>query len=248
MDEPTRRAIANLIRTKITEKLANYQAETNYTPFFSANFDHETIIKASLMQSLYTSFGMSIYEQIAVLLARAQGWEATRQYRLQGEIDPATESLIDRLCRSPSPNKQQELAAIRASIQAGRLLDDQDSVVDVFIRKADGTEFYVDITTVKPNLKEVRVMRRKMLRWAALRMSINPQVQLDTRIGIPYNPYHPEPYARWTISECDPNGDLLVQEALWGAFAGYDVFPELLAIFQEIGTELQNSVRAFVTP
>jgi hypothetical protein len=37
---------------------------------------------------------MSIHEQIAVILAEAAGYSAQRQYRLLGEINTRTESLI----------------------------------------------------------------------------------------------------------------------------------------------------------
>lgn len=247
MNKECKKQIANLVKLKVSEKLKNYKSETTYTPFFSAIFDSETIVMASLMQSLYTTFGMSIYEQMAVILAKEKGWVAERQYRLQGQIDINTESLIEQLCRSSQPNKTEELRLIRDSIRPASAIDDHEGVVDVYIRKPDGSELYVDITTVKPNRKEFRSMRRKMLRWAALRMSTNKDAKIDTRIGIPYNPYHPEPYCRWTGSECDPDGDLLVQEDLWFAFAGEDVFDDILEAFQEVGREIETEVRLFIS-
>jgi hypothetical protein len=246
MDAQTKKQIGDLIRLKVTEKLQKYESETDYTPFFSAIFDKETIVMASLMQSLYTTFGMSIYEQMAVLLAKANGWHAERQYRIKGQIDQATENLIESICRQATSNKAQALQDIRSSIKPGQPLDDHEGVVDVYVRKPDGSELFVDITTVKPNLKEFRTMRRKMLRWAALRMSTNKDSVVDTRIGIPYNPYHPNPYDRWTSSECDPAGDLLVQDELWAAFAGKEVFNELLKVFDDVGNELQHTVKAFI--
>ena len=246
MEKKITKQIADLVKVKVIAKLENYESETNYAPFFSAIFDRETIVMASLMQSLYTTFGMSIYEQMAVILAQSQGWTAERQYRLKGQIDQGTENLIVRLCHSDKPNKFEELKKIRASIKPGKAEDDHMGVVDVYVRKPDGSELFVDITTVKPNLKEFRTMRHKMLRWAALRMSTDINAKVDTRIGIPYNPYHPEPYDRWTGSECDPQGDLLVQDDLWAAFAGRDVFEDLLDTFHEVGRDIQEEVRRFI--
>lgn len=201
---------------------------------------------ASVMQSLYTSFGMSIYEQMGVILARSNGWTAERQYQLLGKIDEGTENLISKFCLSPHPNKQNEIEQIRKIIQPGIKSIDSEGIVDIFIKKPDGSELYVDITTVKPNLKEFRSMRKKMLRWCALRMSIEKNVKIDTRIGIPYNPYDPEPYDRWTSGVCDPKGDLLVERDLWSAFAGKDVFPEILEIFSKVGNEMRDEVRKFL--
>ena len=77
-------------------------------------------------------------------------------------------------------------------------------------------------------------------------MSVDRNVKIDTRIGIPYNPYHPEPYDRWTSGECDPKGDLLVERELWSAFAGKDVFHEILEIFRGVGDEMREDIRKFI--
>lgn len=247
MSPECKRQIARLIEEKIKQKLDSYESETTYTPFFSAIFDDEAIVMASLMQSLYTTFGMSIYEQMAVILAKEKGWVAERQYKLRGQIDPETEVLIEKLARSPEPNKQRELEMIRASIKPSVEIDDHEGVVDVYIRRPDSFELFVDITTVKPNLKEFKVLRRKMLRWAALRMSVNKNAKVDTRIGIPYNPYYPADYSRWTGSICDPNFDMLVQDDLWAAFAGENVFHEIIEVFKEVGERTKKEVRDFIS-
>jgi hypothetical protein len=246
MTPSTKASIKKLIKDKILEKLEGYKSETSYTPFFSAIFDEETIVQGSIMQSLYTSFGMSIYEQIAVILAKDAGYYAERQHKLVGEIDPATEALIHQIAIRPTPNKLVEIEEIRNLITISNGGNDHENTVDVFIRKPDGSEIYIDITTVKPNLKEFRTMRRKLLRWSAIRLSQNKNTTISTYIGIPYNPYYPEAYQRWTGKLCDPVYDILVQNDLWQAFAGYDVFDELIEIFKEVGIETQKEVRTFL--
>lgn len=237
--------IADLVRTKLDSKLSSYQSETNYTPFFSAIFDEEVILNASLMQSLYTSFGMSIYEQMAVILAKNAGYQAFRQHQILGEIDDDTERLIDKLCKDNEPNKELEIELIRNSVKEGDPNHkDKDRTADVFVQFPDGRELYVDITTVKPNLKEFRAMRKKMLRWVALRLSVDRGANIDTRIGIPYNPYYPESYLRWTGNELS-NKDLLVQHDLWEKFAGYDVFDEIIETFTQVGDEMKSQIRSF---
>ncbi|MFN3605456.1 MAG: TdeIII family type II restriction endonuclease [Leptonema sp. (in: bacteria)] len=44
-----------------------------------------------------TTFGMSIWEQVAVILAKDAGYHAERQYRLLGEIDEDTEKVINEI-------------------------------------------------------------------------------------------------------------------------------------------------------
>lgn len=247
MNSTLRKSIKSLISSKINDKLKNYTAETEYSPFFSAIFKPEIIIQASIMQSLYTSFGMSIYEQMAVLLALNAGHEAIRQYDLEGSIDQATTLLISEMCENPrwQPNKRIEIEKIRRTIKQAPAQKDPEGRVDVFIKRADGSELYVDITTVKPNLKEFRALRRKMLKWAALRLSQNPKANIKTCIGIPYNPYFPNPYCRWTGTGCDSKEDILVQNDLWYEFAGYDVFPNLIDLFMEVGAELKHRINNF---
>ena len=251
MNENTRLKIKQLITKVINEKLKKYTSESDYKPFFEAIFDKETVLTASIMQSLYTTFGMSLYEQIAKILAEAAGYKVKTQYDLLGQIDHNTEALINQICseietNKRQPDKQKEITLIKNSIQSGAAKIDQDKRVDVFVVKSDDEEIYVDITTVKPNLKEFKTLRRKMLRWCALRFSQNSNAKVKTCIGIPYNPYHPKEYSRWTADVCDIKEELLVQEKLWEEFAGEDVFSELLEIFHEVGDELKDKISNFM--
>lgn len=245
MKDVTRQAIVELVMGMVDRKLGRGEAETEYKPFFEAIFSKSTIVQASLLQSFYTSFGMSAYEQIAVLLAIDSGYEAKRQYHLVGEVDATTDSLILGLMYQP-PNKINEIEAVRKSIKpASAVLTDPERVVDVYVRRPDGVEMLFDITTVKPNLKEFRALRRKMLRWCALRFSQDPTAQVESYIGLPYNPYHPNPYNRWTGGEVDAL-ELRVQEDLWTKFAGYNVFPELIDAFRIAGDKMRQQINAYI--
>lgn len=48
------------------------------------------------------------------------------------------------------------------------------------------------------------------------------------------------------IEHIEPLEEVLVQNDLWEVFAGYDVFDELLVIFEEIGAEVQQEVEDFL--
>ena len=121
MNENTRVKIKQLITTAINEKLKKYTSESDYKPFFEAIFDKKTVLIASIMQSLYTTFGMSLYEQIAKILAEAAGYKVKTQYDLLGQIDHNTETLINQICseieiKKRQPNKQKEITLIKNSI------------------------------------------------------------------------------------------------------------------------------------
>ncbi|MDF1540788.1 MAG: TdeIII family type II restriction endonuclease [Candidatus Thorarchaeota archaeon] len=249
MDQEVRSEFKSLIKSRISEKIQNYQAESDYKPFFEAIFDKPTIIQASIMQSLYTSFGMSIYEQMAVTLASKAGYHAERQFIIKGSIDDSTRVLIDRICEKPigTYSKSAEVEMIRESIELGEAIEHPDSTADVFVRKPDGEEIFIDITTVKPNKKESRALRRKFLVWTALRLSQDKSLNVSTYMGIPYNPYYPIPYSRSFVRNNTHESEVLVQEALWSLFAGYDVFDELLQLFSGVGEDMKREISDFLS-
>ena len=240
-----RQAIKDLVLNKIRSKLEEYAAETDYKPFFESIFSKEVVLKASLMQSIYTSFGMSIYEQMALILAESAGYETSRQHKVLGTIDDETRLHIARICDQPigTYSKAEEVAIIRDMIQPGKPEEDPDSTVDVYIKRPDGVEIFCDITSVKPNKKGTRAMRQKLLEWTAMRFSLDRNAKFETYIGIPYNPYHPEEYSRNFVRDNAHYPDeVLVQEALWAKFAGQDCFAELIGIFDEVGMEMEMEI------
>lgn len=245
--------LKSLLISRIKEKIRRYNPETQSKPFFEAIFSKRTVKLASLIQSFYTSFGTSIYEQIVVLLARKNaGYTAERQHVLLGRIDPNTETLINTLhleiLKSKTPgSKQKQIEQIRNSIRPGSRDRDPDSIVDIFVKTSSGQEFYFDVTSVKPNIKEFRTLKKKLLRWVALRLSIDKSAKVNTALAIPYNPYHPKPYARWTAANLFDAGELLVGANFWNFVAAEEVYEELLDTFREVGRELRplidNAVR-----
>lgn len=241
--------IKKLLLQKVTAKLEDYKSETEYKPFFDAIFGKDVVVQASVMQSLYTSFGMSIYEQISIILANTGGYKsANRQYRIEGGLSDKVTLLIESICDGKKiyKNKKEELEAIRAITKKMPAKKHPDSTVDVYLCDKNGREICIDITTVKPNKKEVRALRRKMLIWSALRYSQDIDASIETYIGIPYNPYHPEPYIRnFVLGNCH-RSELLIQDELWNLCANEAVFEDLLKVFHEVGKELKKEISHFL--
>ena len=200
----TKKAITDILINTVREKLRNYKPETVHMPFHYRLLGKDRYAMFSFIQSINTTFGMSIWEQVAVILAKGAGNYAERQYKLLGVIDTDTEKLISEIHYKLrkgelTTDKFQEIEQIRRSIKKGEARIDPDSVVDLVV-KIDKQENYFDITSAKPNMKEFVELKRKLLRWTALRLSIEKEANVFTRLAIPYNPYHPEPYERWTLS------------------------------------------------
>lgn len=240
--------VAELLITIVREKLRAYQPETVHMPFHHRLLGKDRCAIFSFIQSINTTFGMSIWEQVTVILARGVSNYADRQYKLLGEIDERTEKLVNEIHYKLrkgeiAADKRREVEQIRRQIKRGKARVDPDSVVDLFV-KTESTENYFDITSAKPNMKEFVALKLKLLRWTALRLSQDQNAKVFTRLAIPYNPYHPEPYERWTLKGLYDleSGEILVGEEFWNFVASDNIYEELLDIFQEVGEELRGEI------
>ena len=234
-----------LVKT-VSEKLEKYKPETSYMPFHFNLIGKDIYALFSFIQSINTTFGTSIWEQLGVLLASDKGKQAKRQYKLPGSIDNNTESLIINYVNQLragliSPDKQKEKNIIKNSIiSADNSINDPDRTVDLFVINLDNSEEYYDITSAKPNMKEFATLKTKLLRWVALRYSVDNTVSTETMLGIPYNPYYPKPYERWTLKGLyDIDREILVGRKLWNHLYDEDIYDELLDAFKDAGTKLR---------
>jgi hypothetical protein len=245
----TANQISEVLKKAIRDKIKNYTPETKHMPFQYRLIGQKRYEMFSFVHSLNTTFGMSIWEQVAVILAQSTGYHAERQYELFGEIDDSTESLItqyhselkNRKKDSLIPiNKSSEIEQIRQSIKPGKSLKDDDSIVDLYVL-VGGVNNYFDITAAKPNKKEFAAMKLKLLRWTGLKLSQEQNAQVFSRLAIPYNPYHPKKYNRWTLRGLYDlgGGEVLVGEEFWNYVGGGNIYEDLLDVFQETGEELK---------
>jgi len=115
--------------------------------------------------------------------------------------------------------------------------------VDLFVEKVDGIEYYFEIKTAKPNINEFTGIKKQMLDWIAMRGSQNPKIQLKTIVAIPYNPYEPKPYERWTLQGLfDLKSEVLVGAEFWNLLGGKNTYDDLLKVFEEAGLELNDEI------
>lgn len=75
---------------------------------------------------------------------------------------------------------------------------------------------------------------------------------IHSLIAIPYNPYAPQPYNRWTMrGMLDLPEELKVAEEFWDFLGGTGAYLDLLDIFERIGIELRPEIddyfKKFVT-
>jgi len=81
------------------------------------------------------------------------------------------------------------------------------------------------------------------LEWIACVLADNPQANVNTLIAIPYNPYEPKPYSRWTMAGMlDLEYELKVANEFWDFLGGDGAYNHLLDIFERIGIELRPEI------
>ncbi len=141
------------------------------------------------------------------------------------------------------PNKKDEIEAIRKVCQKGRIKEIKPTKVDLYIENSSGKLFLFDIKTVKPNVGGFKEFKRTLLEWVATILIENPKAKVNTLIAIPYNPYEPKPYNRWTIrGMLDLNKELKVADEFWDFLGGEGAYEELLRIFERVGIELREEI------
>ncbi len=240
--------IEDVIKTCIRDKFKKYNPETSNMPFHFRLLGKDRMALYSFIHSLNTSFGTSIFEPAAIALAKHRFVDATRQYKVEKRISEEAYKIIQNIINDlttvkESPNKDVELEKIRAVCQTGKMQNVKLTNVDIFLRDNKGAIYLFDIKTAKPNMGNFKEFKRTILEWAAAEFAKNPQAQVNTAIAIPYNPYEPEPYQRWTLrGMLDLEKELYVANEFWDFLGGEGSYEELLNCFERAGIELRNEI------
>lgn len=234
--------------SKIRDKLAEYNPETNSMPFHFRLLGKDRMALFSFIQSVNTTLGTSIFEKVGQLIAESLFKEAKDRYDLEGFISSEAVLKIDSIMRElrsakRKPNKKLETKEVLSVAQKGQLGQKIKKRVDLFVIGQDGAENYFEIKTAKPNISEFKGIKKQLLDWVAMRGSVKPDVEINTFVAIPYNPYEPQPYERWTLQGLfDLNEEVLVGPEFWNMLGGPNTYEDLLKVFEEAGIELRDEI------
>ncbi|GAB4290493.1 MAG: hypothetical protein Kow0090_03580 [Myxococcota bacterium] len=98
--EGKREKIEWLLTKTIENKLKRYARETLSMPFLVRLIqDSEKVAAYSFIHSIATSLGMSIYEEVSMILAEDTCEECFRKYDLGGVISKEQKFVIDNIIR-----------------------------------------------------------------------------------------------------------------------------------------------------
>jgi len=239
--------IKEVITTCLRNKFQNYKPESSNMPFHFRLLGKDRMALYSFIHSLNTSFGTSIFEPVAVALAKNNFKIAVAQKPLGTEISEMSQDVIQKIMNNltigGNPNKEKEIESIRKVCQKGKMSQLKTVKVDLFLENKDGEIFLFDLKTVKPNISNFKDFKRTLLEWLAIVLSTNPKAKVNTLIAIPYNPYEPQPYERWTLKGMlDLDNELKVAEEFWDFLGGKGAYSELLDCFERAGIELRPEI------
>ncbi len=246
--------IEAIIENALRRKLEQYNPEKAHKPFHDNLLGRDKMILFSVVHSLNTTMGMSIYESIAVEIASGHFDVVECQKKLDGQFTESAHREISEIRNSLSHSDVEadhisELARLKKVCQTGKLVSKKLTKVDLYLEIQNNC-FAIDIKTAKPNIDGFEKQKEKMLEWMASILYTNPKMNVRTITAIPYNPSHPAEYDRWTLRgvvDISENGQLLVAEDFWNFLAGgEDVYNPLLECFYRVGRNMEWEVNRFV--
>lgn len=119
--------IANLLKGQIRRKLSGYLPESQNMPFHVRLLGQDRMALFSFIQSLNTTLGTSVFEQVAAKIAAPHFKQAINQYRdfnntISDKAQVVIQRIIDDLRASKvKPNKPAEIAKILQVARTGTL-------------------------------------------------------------------------------------------------------------------------------
>ncbi len=242
-------AITNLICDSIRQKLQNHNPEPAQMPFHTRLLGKQRLALYSFIHSLNTNFGTTIFEPVAIYLARKKFPIAEKQFNMPNRISKKAQDEIQAIINSltvgqAEPDKLPETERIRSVCRQGEMKSISTPRVDIYLKKDE--IFLIDLKTAKPNKSSFLAYKRTLLEWIAVFLAREPDAKVHSLVAIPYNPEAPNPYRRWTMKGMlDLEHELKVGEDLWDFLAGESVYEFLLECFEEAGVRVRPELDAY---
>ncbi|MEL3901709.1 MAG: TdeIII family type II restriction endonuclease [Treponema phagedenis] len=240
--------IEDILTQSLRNKFAHYNPEPASMPFHTRLLGKDRMALFSFIHSLNTNFGTSIFEPVAVALAKTQFKTAEKQQiagtHISTEAQKVIQTIMDDLSTARKmPDKRNEIEQIRNVCQKGEMREVKPTKVDVKLISKNNEIYLIDIKAAKPNAGEFKGFKRTLLEWVAVTLADNPNAHVHTLIAIPYNPYEPQEYNRWTMrGMIDLDNELKVAKECWDFLGGQGAYDTLLDIFEKVGIELRPEI------
>ena len=243
--------VEEVLRTSLRNKFKNHKPEPASMPFHTRLLGKDRLALYSFIHSLNTNFGTTIFEPVALALAQKNFKIAKSQAKAADQISTGAQAEIQKIVdglttATSSPDKKTEIERIRKVCQQGEMIKVKPTKVDLMFESKDGDHFLFDIKTAKPNAGGFKEFKRTLLEWVAVTLANDPDAKVNTFVAIPYNPYEPEAYNRWTMrGMLDLENELKVADEFWDFLGGKGTYKDLLDCFERVGIELRDEIDAY---
>jgi type II restriction enzyme len=244
--------IERILSECLRNKFRKYKPEPNAMPFHVRLLGQDRLALYQFIHSLNTAFGSSVFEPVAVAIAENRFAVATRQYHAGNSIKATAEQEITRIMRELGagervPSQPQEFALLKAACQQNSPLRNvRLTRVDLFLQDHEGRIFLCEMKTAKPNSSEYKRYKQTLMEWTAAVLSEAPDTNIHAMIAIPYNPYAPEPYQRWTMrGMLDTAHEMRVAEEFWDFLGGEGTYNTLLECFERVGMAMREEIDTY---
>lgn len=240
--------IEDVLKASLRNKFLNYKPEPASMPFHTRLLGKDRLALYAFIHSLNTNFGTSIFEPVGLALARNNFKHAASHYVAGDQISSESQNVIQKIIDGLTtaeivPDKNKETEAVRKVCRKGTMIKIRPTRVDLMVETDTGELFLFDIKTAKPNAGGFKEFKRTLLEWVAVILANNPVAKVNTLIAIPYNPYEPEKYNRWTMrGMLDLPNELKVANEFWDFLGGKDTYEDLLGCFERVGIELRSEI------
>lgn len=240
--------IEDTLKASLRNKFQNHNPEPASMPFHTRLLGKDRLALYAFIHSLNTNFGTTIFEPVALALAQKNFKVAVSQAKVGSEMSSAAQAEIQKIIdglttATTTPNKPEEIERIRKVATKGEMVKVKPTKIDLMFESKEGDYFLFDIKTAKPNAGGFKEFKRTLLEWVAVMLADNPKANVNTFIAIPYNPYEPEPYNRWTMrGMLDLGNELKVADEFWDFLAGKNTYKDLLDCFERVGIEMREEI------
>lgn len=242
------KAVEETLKTSLRNKFQNYKPEADSKPFQTRLLGQDRLALYAFIHSLNTNFGTSVFEPVAKTIALKKFMNVGIQIKAPTNISQGSQRVIqdimdDLISGSISPNKTKEINKIKKVAKLGDVKKVKLTKIDIYLETEDKI-YMIDLKAAKPNFGEFKGFKRTLLEWTAAKYLNDPNnKEIITMIAIPYNPYEPEPYNRWTMKGMiDINNELKVADEFWDFLGGEGTYKDLLDCFERVGIELRDEI------
>lgn len=237
------------LRNCVQNTIERLEGEDTYRPFHSALLSEDALFWSRFERSFSTSFGQRVIEQISKAAAISGGASEAENQRLTTvHLSLAQLNAIEDHIASLRNRNSGKIAGWEADIRdlsAVRPSADRQElrVISDLWWKKDGTDHFMSIKTVKPNIDQTAEAKRDLLK---LKLAYP-----DSKVyyGLYYNPFgdRREDYA-WSppkrIFNFGSDDCVLIGKDYWDTLGGRGFYEKLLEIAERVGGETRLQTAA----